>query len=295
MTLTPKSEAIRISRVLQHVLGPDRFPVNVRELTLEWSSQTCPDQPILGIKPVPLPSFEGMLAKSPKGDGWMIGVNEDVESEGRIRFTIAHEFGHYILHRERQSHFNCSNQDMHTWDPHGREIELEADTFASYLLMPLDDFKAQIDGQPFSLDLLRHCADRYGVSVTAAALKWREVAPGRVIVLSAKDGFLDWSCSNERAFRSGAYFATRKAPIELPAESILNHAARSVGGQSGVVPASVWLPRENTELEIEEHAFVIEGHDYNYTLGVLILPEVERYLVGEDELLSPLTGVPSFR
>ncbi|WP_204264877.1 ImmA/IrrE family metallo-endopeptidase, partial [Escherichia coli] len=73
---------------------------------------------------------------------------------------------------------------MHTWDPHGREIELEADTFASYLLMPLDDFKAQIDGQPFSLDLLRHCADRYGVSVTAAALKWREVAPGRVIVLS---------------------------------------------------------------------------------------------------------------
>ncbi|TSB35932.1 Zn protease, partial [Pseudomonas aeruginosa] len=38
-----------------------------------------------------------------------------------------------------------------------------------------------------------------------------------------------------------------------------------------------------------------EGHDYNYTLGVLILPEVERYLVGEDELLSPLTGVPSFR
>lgn len=58
MTLTPKSEAIRISRVLQHVLGPDRFPVNVRELALEWSSQTCPDQPILGIKPVPLPSFE---------------------------------------------------------------------------------------------------------------------------------------------------------------------------------------------------------------------------------------------
>ena len=274
MTSSPKSEAIRISRVLQQVLGLDRFPVNVRDLVLEWSSQTCPDQPIKDIKSVPLSSFEGILAQSPTGDGWIIGVNEDVESEGRIRFTIAHEFGHYMLHRERQDSFNCSNQDMHTWDPNGRAMEVEADTFASYLLMPLDDFRAQVDGQRFSMDLLRHCATRYGVSVTAAALKWREVAPGRVIVLSAKDGFLDWSCSNERAFRSGAYFATRKETIELPAESLLNHATRSAGGLSGSVPASVWLPRENTELEIAEHAFVIEGSEPNYTLGLLILPDV---------------------
>ena len=262
---------------------------------LEWSSQTCPDQPIKDIKSVPLSSFEGILAQSPTGDGWIIGVNEDVESEGRIRFTIAHEFGHYMLHRERQDSFNCSNQDMHTWDPNGRAMEVEADTFASYLLMPLDDFRAQVDGQRFSMDLLRHCATRYGVSVTAAALKWREVAPGRVIVLSAKDGFLDWSCSNERAFRSGAYFATRKETIELPAESLLNHATRSAGGLSGSVPASVWLPRENTELEIAEHAFVIEGSEHNYTLGILILPDVESYLMDEDELLSPLTGMPSLR
>lgn len=295
MTSSPKSEAINISRALQHIFGSDRFPVNVRELVLEWSLQTCSEQPIKDIKSVPLPSFEGMLVQSPSGDGWIIGVNENVESEGRIRFTIAHEFGHYLLHRERQDCFNCSNQDMHSWDNHGRALEVEADTFASYLLMPLDDFRAQVDGQRFSMDLLRHCADRYGVSVTAAALKWREVAPGRVIVLSAIDGFLDWSCSNERAFRSGAYFATRKEPIELPAESILNHATRSAGGQAGVVPANVWLPRENSELEIEEHAFVIEGNEYNYTLGVLILPEVERYLMDEDELLSPLTGMPSFR
>jgi|LNAP01.1.fsa_nt_gb hypothetical protein len=295
MAITPKSEAIRISRVLEQVLGGDRFPVDVRALALEWSSQTCPDQPILAIKTVPLPSFEGMLAKSPKGNGWMIGVNEDVESEGRIRFTIAHEFGHYMLHRERQSSFNCSNQDMHSWDPHGRDIEVEADTFASYLLMPLNDFRAQVDGHPFSMDLLRHCADRYGVSVTAAALKWREVAPGRVIVLSAKDGFLDWSCSNERAFRSGAYFATRNETIEPPAQSVLNNAVRSATGTSGIIPASAWLSRESAELEIEEHAFVIEGSGFNYTLGVLILPDLERHLMDEDELLSPLTGVPSFR
>jgi len=294
MPITPKSKAIDISRVLEKVLGVDRFPVDVRSLALEWSSQTCPDERILDIKPVSLPSFEGMLAKSPKGDGWMIGVNEDVSSEGRIRFTIAHEFGHYLLHRERQSRFDCSNQDMHSWDLDGRKIEVEADTFASYLLMPLDDFRAQTEGQAFSIDLLRHCADRYGVSVTAAALKWREVAPGRVIVLSVKDGFLDWSCSNERAFRSGAYFATRKETIEVPTKSIFNHVARSRDGQSGLVSANVWFPRESAEAVIKEYAFVIEGNEFNYTLGVLILPEIERYFIVEDEPLAAITGVPSF-
>lgn len=295
MPVTPKSKAIDISRVLERVIGPDRFPVDVRSVALEWSLQTCPDERILDIKSVSLPSFEGMLVKSPKGDGWVIGVNEDVTSEGRVRFTIAHEFGHYMLHRERQSRFNCSNQDMHSWDLDGRRIEVEADTFASYLLMPLNDFRAQIDGQAFSIDLLRHCADRYGVSVTAAALKWREVAPGRVIVMSVKEGFLDWSCSNARAFRSGAYFATRKETIELPAASILNHAARARVGQSGLISANVWLPREPAEIEIEEHAFVIEGNDYNYTLGVLILPEAAAHPIDEDVLLSPINGIPSFR
>ncbi|HBO4309891.1 TPA: ImmA/IrrE family metallo-endopeptidase [Pseudomonas aeruginosa] len=289
MGRSPKSEANRITTLLRK-FGLDTFPVDIRYVALELSKSISPDAPISAIKPVPIPTFEGMLKKSPKGDRWIIGVNEDGASSGRKNFTIAHEFGHFILHRELQADFQCMQKDMHTWDALGKKIEMEADIFASYLLMPADDFRRQIEGQKLSMELLRHCASRYEVSLTAAALKWRELAPGRVIVLSAKEGFLDWSASNERAFKSGAYFATAKKTIEVPPDSILSSATRLASGHNARIDARKWCPWEPEGLEITEHAFVVQGDGFDYTLGILILPEHDRKEDEEDELLSPLTG-----
>ncbi len=294
MPKSPKNEANSIHQALG-ILGEEIINLDIRDLAIEWSKNISSNAPIIGIKSVPIPSFEGMLARSPRGDGWMIGINDQIQSAGRIRFTIAHEFGHFILHRAKQERFECSNQDMHSWDAEGRDIELEADTFASYLLMPLKDFRQQVDGQRFSFDLLRHCADRYGVSLTAAALKWREIAPGRVIVMAARDGFLSWSCSNRGAFRSGAYFATRKEAIEIPKGSVFLDTLRSATGSSKRISANLWLPRELPNTDILEHAFLIEGDDFSYTLGVLLLPDYEKTRWGDDEVdFEPLTGAPSF-
>ena len=291
---SPKSEANRITNILR-ACGVDQFPVKVRDVAIEISTHICPHEPIASIKPVPLPRFEGMLKKSPKGDKWIIGVNEDGASSGRINFTIAHEFGHYMLHRDLQQDFECAEKDMHTWDAHGKLIETEADTFASYLLMPPDDFRKQVESQELSIDLLRYCANRYDVSLTAAALKWREIASGRVVVVASKDGYLDWSSSNERAFKSGAYLATAKQLIEVPEGSVLSRAVRSGAGDKALVDARAWFPREPEGLEITEHAFVVEGDGFSYTLGILVLPERDRKEEEDEEPLAPLTGVPGFR
>jgi len=294
MQKNPKNEANKITKVLR-AAGFDQFPIKVREVALEYSKAVCPEAPISAIKPVPITSFEGMLKRSPKGDKWIIGVNEDVASSGRINFTIAHEFAHYILHRDLQQDFQCAPKDMHTWDAHGKKIETEADVFASYLLMPADDFRNQVSGHDLSIDLLRHCADRYDVSLTAAALKWREIAPGRVVVLAAKDGFLDWSSSNDRAFKSGAFLATSKQLIEVPAASVLTSTVRSAQGDKSRIDARAWFPKEPEGLEIIEHAFVVEGDGYNYILGILMLPARDREADDDEDLLAPLTGEPPFR
>ena len=60
--------------------------------------------------------------------------NSATPSEGRKRFTIAHEFGHYILHRHQQDLFECGDDDIETGDNNERDIEAEADLFASTLL-----------------------------------------------------------------------------------------------------------------------------------------------------------------
>jgi Zn-dependent peptidase ImmA (M78 family) len=61
----------------------------------------------------------------------------------------------------------------------GDELEAEADTFAAYLLIPLDDFRRQIpaDADP-TLDDLSAAAERYGVSLIACVLRGSNRRPG---------------------------------------------------------------------------------------------------------------------
>jgi hypothetical protein len=55
----------------------------------------------------------------------------------------------------------------------------------------MDDFRRQVDGRAIDLDLLGLCADRYGVSLTAAILKWLEITPELAVLVVSCDGFLD--------------------------------------------------------------------------------------------------------
>lgn len=70
-------------------------------------------------------------------DELKIFVNREINAN-RITFTIAHELAHYILHRD----FIASNDYMpmprNNEYPNGKPVEeVEADTFAANLLVPL--------------------------------------------------------------------------------------------------------------------------------------------------------------
>ncbi|MBW9242069.1 ImmA/IrrE family metallo-endopeptidase [Pseudomonas paracarnis] len=55
--------------------------------------------PITDGKTCALPGFEGLLVRNLASSKWMIAYNDQLESPGRIRFSLAHEFGHYLMHR----------------------------------------------------------------------------------------------------------------------------------------------------------------------------------------------------
>lgn len=289
----PIVEANRLSAMLNAVLKTDaeRFPVKVEELAREYSSQCFPEAPITKIEGADLPGFEGMLAPNSAKTKWRIVYNNHGRSPGRIRFTLAHEFGHYLLHRAQQQEFTCNELDMHDWDSKERALESDADTFASFLLMPLDDFRRQIADTPISFDALGHCADRYGVSLTAAALKWIEIAPRRAILVASRDDHLLWARSNTGAFRSGRYFATRKHIIAVPTGSSL-HSNQPTLSDVRSVPARTWFAAEPIDMPMTEMRFVIE--QYDYTLGLLLMPESEWQRPrdeAEEELLAPVDRV----
>ena len=81
-----------------------------------------------------------------KGKG-VIGYNKN-ESEVRQRFTIAHEIGHYLLHRlDREIFYEKEfklyrNSKSSTGE---EEMEREANAFAAALLMPKDRLQKEIE------------------------------------------------------------------------------------------------------------------------------------------------------
>jgi len=76
----------------------------------------------------------------------IVELNEILtENEGRLNFTVAHEIGHIILHLSDNSqnvmyrdHKNCKDEIE---EKNKKKIEIEADKFASYLLMPSNIIK----------------------------------------------------------------------------------------------------------------------------------------------------------
>jgi len=272
---TPQGWAIRLTQILslhQAAHGPPRFPVDVGALAQDFSRQVFPDAPISMVGGLNLSKgVEGMLMPRPDGSGdWGIIYNEAIRSAGRRNFTLGHELGHYLLHREAHpGGLQCTSRNMADWDSARNRIEAEANTFASYLLMPLDDFRAQIKGRAIDIDVMTELADRYAVSLTAAILKWMTITDKRAMIVVGKEGFIDWAWSSQPLLRSGIFYAARQTVIELPARSL---AAREVDGDTGRHGErhgpGVWLGNEPVH-----EMTVFSPNNEMMTISLLIYPD----------------------
>jgi len=248
-----------------------RFPIDVPSLAKMYSQQRYPQDPITLVKGGNLDDFEGALRKAPSGKkGWGILYNEELGSSGRINFTLAHEFGHYLLHRKKYPNgIQCSEEDMVRWDSEYGKMEHEANRFAACLLMPLNDFRKQIspNTKP-DISTLSQCADRYEVSLIAATLRWLEFTERRAVLVISRDGFILWARSSDSALKSGAYFKTSgRPPIEVPDKSLSMTASIDPGANSiAAHPSGVWLQEA-----CEEHSLI--SNQYELAFSLLHLPE----------------------
>ena len=80
-------------------------------------------------------------------------------------------------------------------------MEREADKFASFLLMPINDFRQQVAAHWMTLELMGHCASRYQVSLTAATLKWLSFTEHAAILVTAREGMVLWWRASDSARR----------------------------------------------------------------------------------------------
>jgi hypothetical protein len=271
----PNRWAIEITKMLNQVFGPEHFPVDVVAIAREYTAQRFPGDAITLAEGVDLPGFDGALYRAPAGrSGWGIVYNNALASRGRINFTVAHELGHYLLHRaDHPNGIRCGEQDVVRWDSAYGQIEHQANQFAAGLLMPLDDFRRQVDARArVDLDMISHCADRYRVSFIAAILRWLVYTERRAVLVVSRDGFILWSRASEPAAKTGALFRTSGGPIEIPVQSLAATQDRLVDGRAGILHGpGVWFGEEAREM-------TIYSEQYNFIVTLLLLEDRDRYI-----------------
>lgn len=170
-TLSPRIKALQILKECD-IFEP---PVNVEEIVLKYGI-------VLYKKQLP-DDISGIL--DIKNGRKIIIINENHYFK-RIRFTIAHELGHFFLHKNEGVHI-----DKNTFfrDKNSSEtlysIEIQANRFAAELLMPehmilesLDSIKRKkniIDIIDSEDDIFSILADKYEVSMTVMSIKFQNL------------------------------------------------------------------------------------------------------------------------
>jgi len=102
--------------------------------------------------------------------------NKNERNRKRQRFTIAHELGHYVLHRNIPLIIDKGNREItfkRDLSSTTGEIrrEREANAFAASLLMPRDLVEKEILKVPKDADIITRLASRFNVSTQAMSFR----------------------------------------------------------------------------------------------------------------------------
>lgn len=139
-----------------------------------------------------------------------------------LRHSYARAKGHYLAHRHLlPDGIECD--DKVVIQRAGIGIEKEADEFAAYLLMPFDDFRNRVSStdKP-GIDELSACAERYGVSLVAAIMRWLEYTERRAILVVPRDGGAIWSKASDAACGSVRPLTPNRRPSLTPTQRALS-------------------------------------------------------------------------
>ena len=138
-------------------------------------------------------------------------------------------------------------------------IEAEANTFASYLLMPLDDFREQIKGRIIDIDVMTELADRYAVSLTPTATKKRGKLYRYYVSMDV--------IKNRTTEDEGGDQAPTRLPAGMVEDAIVTEVRRILQTPEVVTQVLAALKRD----QVSEAEAIAALHDFN-TLWAQLFP-----------------------
>jgi hypothetical protein len=175
---------------------------------------------------------------------------------GRKRFTLAHEIGHYILHKGiSQGRFDTGHQ-FAIWNEANEEAE--ANVFAAELLMPDYLFTPRLKRQSPCFRNLDQLAEDFATSRLAAALQYVHYCHEQVALVFSKDGRVAWSKASKQ-------FTWRIRQGQLSKDSGAGELTAGNPNETGKMapaPAYAWLSafERDRDHDIMEESRVVQSY-----------------------------------
>lgn len=228
------------------------------------------------VKEGPLEGSEARLVIA-KGRG-VITISSSIQDLRRKRFSIAHELGHFELHRTRRGLSLCLSEDIREGVSRttGQDLEQEANEFASALLLPYRFFAPLCKNQEPSLDYVAHLANDFSTSLTATALRYLNFCEEPVAIVYSHDNRIQWfqgSKDFETIREDLEFFIDVKSHLDYSSLAAKMFQGRTLSSKKSRVLASAWFTpgRYYQNATILEHSFLMPT--YNATLTLLWIDE----------------------
>lgn len=136
-----------------------------------------------------LPSAEGAIIFH--GNEALILVDSNITLEEKKRFVLAHELGHYEIHRALAPYFKCNENDFQDWSSN-KILETEANYFAAELLMPSEIFLNYSKYDRFGPEILRNISSSFGTSLLSTAIRYADIGNDPVAMFFIKNNQIKW-------------------------------------------------------------------------------------------------------
>jgi len=239
--LLPSARAEEIIKSLQI---RDPAEIQVRDIAMERGAF---------VRERLLEGSEARLVR--KGSLGIITVNSGIPEEGRKRFAIAHELGHFELHTASQL-ILCTEEDMYVWNEN-KVQEIEANEFTANILMPKDIFARYLKaGQP-NMDAVKDLAGRFRTTLTATASRYVELSLEPCAVAISKEGVIKWykkSPSFDFHVKVGEKLSPNTYAFDF-------YDGVDLPPRPEKAPASAWLVGDvDDEAEIFEHSLALRSY-----------------------------------
>lgn len=240
---------------------------------------------IIQPKPSDQPGVSGFLMRV--GNTFGIQYAAHIANDGFIRFTIAHELGHYFLPGHPDKLFPAgdglhrSRSGFISGDP----LEREADHFASALLMPEKLFRRAINRAGQGFPAIEALASLCATSITATAIRYTRYTDDPVAVIMSTGNRIDYCFMSQRIrdlrgitwIKKGSLLPSHTATARFNRDpSNINDARR----EEGACALDDWF---DGAPDVEVNEDVVGLGSYGKTLTVLFTDEDLEEEDGYDE------------